>query len=91
MISNAISPSKAWRVMNNHFLPPADANINLYEHQLNGLKMKQGEDPHVFLLKLSEVLSVLLMLGVEKEERAVCSLMLRGLTSEYEMVRSAMI
>ncbi|CAM9658312.1 unnamed protein product, partial [Sphacelaria rigidula] len=30
------------------------------------------------------------MLGVEKDERTVCSLMLRGLTSEYEMVRTAM-
>ena len=91
IMNNADSPSKARSVLNDYFLPLTYANIIFCEHRLSHLKMKHGEDPHVFFSPLKEVLNVLLMLGVEKDDRAVRSLMLRRFTREFEMVKSAMI
>ena len=48
MMHNAGSSSKAWRTLNEHFLPLSDSQINVFEHKLAFLKMKQGEDPHIF-------------------------------------------
>lgn len=49
--------------------------------------MKHEEGPHIFISQLKEVLEVLLMLGVEKEDGVVCFLMLNGLTREYNNER----
>lgn len=90
MIHNAGSASKAWRDLNDHFLPLSDAQINLYEHKLSNLKMKHGEDPHAFFSQIKEILGVLLMLGVQKEDRVVVSILLNGLTRDYNNVRENM-
>ena len=50
MVHNAGSPSKAWRTLNNHYLPLSDAQINLHEHKLSRMEMRQGEDPRIFFL-----------------------------------------
>lgn len=91
MIHNAGSSSKAWRTLNEHFLPLSDSQINLFEHKLALLKMKQGEDPHIFFSQLKEILGVLLMLEVKKDDREICSIMLKGLTREYSSVRENMV
>ena len=61
------------------FLPLSDSQINLFEHKLALLKMKQGEDPHIFFSQLKEILGVLLMLEVKKDDREICSIMLKVL------------
>ena len=86
MVHNAGSSSKTWRTVNNHYLPLSDAQKILYEHKLSRMQMKQGEDPHIFFSQLNEVLGGLLMLGVEKDDRVVCSLMLNELARDYSNV-----
>ena len=54
--------------------------------------MKQGEDPHILFLPTGGVLGVLLiMLDVLKDDRTVCSIMLKGLIREYSSARENII
>ena len=48
MIHSAGSSSKASRTLNEHFLSLGDSQISVFEHILAFLKMKQGENPHIF-------------------------------------------
>lgn len=71
-MSDPRSSSRAWQELNCHFLPQTAANINLHEYKLSKLRMKPGEDPHTFFSHLEEMLGVLLMLWVGKDDRTVC-------------------
>ena len=43
------SPSKARRCLNEHFIPLSDSHIiNVWEHKLARLQMKQSENLHIF-------------------------------------------
>ncbi|CAM9974354.1 unnamed protein product, partial [Sphacelaria rigidula] len=87
MVNDTASPSEAWRALSDHFFPLTDAQINLHEHKLLNLRMHPGQDPHVFFSAIKRTVGALLMLGVKKEERQICSVMLDGLPQEYDVLR----
>ena len=80
MVRQAGSPSKAFRALRDHFLPLSESQIRVQE-KLKSLRMRSGENPSTFFTSLREVLGILQMLDVHKNDREVSNLMLAGLSS----------
>ena len=72
MVHGAGSPCNAWRCLNEHFLSLNDSQINVWNHKLAHLKMKQAKDPHILSSQL-EIFGVSLMLKVRKDDKTVCT------------------
>ena len=73
MIHGAESPGKTWRCLNEHFLLLSDSQFSVWERkEFTHLKMEQGEDPHIFLSQLRDILGVVLLLEEHKNDRTVC-------------------
>ena len=89
LVQNVGSTRSGWIEMRKYYLPLSDSQIRKHEHVLKSLKMKQGEDPHVFFTAVNETVGVLNMLDVKKDEREICPLMLDGLTSDYAFLKEA--
>ena len=91
MARHAGSPSKAFRVLKDHFLPLSQSQVRVQEEKLKSLRMRSNENPATFLASMLEMLGVLLMLAVEKDDREVCNLMLEGLSHEYKILRETLV
>ena len=87
MARHAGSPSKAFRVVNDHFLSLSQSQIRVQEKKLKSLRMRSNENPPTFFASMRETLGVLQMLEVKKDDREVCNLMLEGLSHEYKTLR----
>ncbi|CAB1112508.1 unnamed protein product [Ectocarpus sp. CCAP 1310/34] len=91
MARHAGSPSKAFRVLKDHFLPLSQSQIRVQEEKLKSLRMRSNENPSIFFTSMRETLGVLQMLEVKKEDREVCNLMLGGLSHEYKTLRETLV
>ena len=91
MARHAGSPSKAFCVLKDHFLPLSQSQIRVQEEKLKSLRMRSNENPATFFPSMRETLGVLQMLEVKKDDREVCNLMLEGLSHEYKTLREALV
>ena len=91
MATHAGSPSKAFRVLNDHFLPLSQSQIRVQEEKLKSLRMRSNENSATFFSSMRETLGVLQMLEVKKYDREVCNLMLEGLSHEYKTLRETLV
>ena len=91
MARHAGSPSKAFRVLKDHFLPLSQSQIRVQEEKLKSLRMRSNENPATFFVSMRETLGVLQMLEVKKDDREVCNLMLEGLSQEYKTLRETLV
>ena len=91
MARHAGSPSKAFRVLKDHFLPLSQSQIRVQEEKLKSLRMRSNENPATFFASMRETLGVLQMLEVKKDGREVCNLMLEGLSHEYKTLRETLV
>ena len=91
MARHAGSPSKAFRVLKDHFLPLSQSQIRVQEEKLKSLRMRSNENPATFFASMRETLGVLQMLEVKKDDREVCNLMLEGLSHEYKTLRETLV
>ena len=91
MARHAGSPSKALRVLKDHFLPLSQGQIRVQEEKLKSLRMRSNENPANFFASMIETLGVLQMLEVKKDDREVCNLMLEGLSHEYKTLRETLV
>ena len=91
MARHAGSPSKAFRVLNDHFLPLSQSQIRVQEEKLKSLRMRSNETPATFFASIRETLGVLQMLGVKKDDREVCNLMLEGLSHECKTLFETLV
>ena len=91
MARHAGSPSKAFRVLKDHFLPLSQSQIRVQEEKLKSLRMRSNQNPATFFASIRETLGVLQMLEVKKDDREVCNLMLEGLSHEYKTLRETLV
>ena len=91
MARHAGSLSKAFRVLNDHFLPLSQSQIRVQEEKLKSLRMRSNENSATFFSSMRETLGVLQMLEVKKYDREVCNLMLEGLSHEYKTLRETLV
>ena len=91
MASHAGSPSKAFRVLKDHFLPLSQSQIPVQEEKLKSLRMRSNENPATFFASVRETLGVLQMLEVKKNDREVYNLMLEGLSHEYKTLSETLV
>ena len=91
MATHACSPSKAFRVLKDHFLPLSQSHIRVQDEKLKSLRMRSNENPATFFASMRETLGVLQMLEIKKDDREVCNLMLEGLSLEYKMLRETLV
>ena len=91
MARHAGSPSKAFRVLKDHFLPLSQSQIRVQEEKLKSLRMRSNENPATFFASMRETPGVLQMLEVKKDDREVCNLMLDGLSHEYKTLRKTLV
>ena len=91
MARYAGSPSKAFRVLKDHFLPLSQSQICVQEEKLKSLRMHSNENPAIFFASMRETLGVLQMIEVKKDGREVCNLMLEGLSHEYKALRETLV
>ena len=61
MARRAGSPSKAFRVLRDHFLPLSQSQIRVQEEKLKSLRMRSNENPATFFASMRETLGVLQM------------------------------
>ena len=59
---HADSPSKAFLVLKDNFLPLSQSQIRVHEEKLKSLRMRSNENPATFIASMRETLSVLQML-----------------------------
>ena len=71
MARHAGSPSKAFRVLKDHFLPLSQSQIRVQEEKLKSLRMRSNQNPATFFASIRETLGVLQMLEVKKDDREV--------------------
>ena len=90
MARHAGSPSKAFRVLKDHFLPLSQSQIRVQEEKLKSLRMRWNENPATFFASMRETLGVLQMLEVKKDDREARNLMLEGLSHEYKTLRETL-
>ena len=62
MARHAGSPSKAFRVLKDHFLSLSQSQIRVQEEKLKSLRMRSNENPATFFASMRETLGVLQML-----------------------------
>ena len=91
MARHAGSPSKAFRVLKDRFLPLRQSQIRVQEEKLKSLRMRSNENPATFYAFMKETLGVLQMLDVKKDDREVCNLKLEGLSHEYKILRETIV
>ena len=91
MARHAGSPSKAFGVLKDHFLPLSQTQIRVQEEKLKSLRMRSNENPAIFFASMRETLGVLQMLEVKKDDREACILMLEGPSHEYNTLRETLI
>ena len=91
MARHAGSPSKAFRVLKDRFLPLSQSQIRVQKEKLKSLRMHSNENPATFFASMSETLGVLQMLEIKKDDRKVCNLMLEGLSHEYKTLRETLV
>ena len=89
MARHAGPPSKAFRVLKDHFLPLSQSQIRVQEEKLKSLRMCSSENPATFFASMRETLGVPQLLEVKKYDREVCNLMLEGLSHEYKALRDS--
>ena len=58
MARHAGSPSKAFRVLKDHFLPLSQSQIRVQEEKLKSLRMRSNENPATFFASMRETLGV---------------------------------
>ena len=58
MARHASSPSKAYRVLKDHFLPLTQSQIGVQEEKLKPLRMRSNENPGTFFASMREKLGV---------------------------------
>ena len=61
------------------------------EEKLKSLRMRSNENPSIFFASVREMLGVLQMLEVKKDDREVCNRMLEGLSHEYNTLRETLV
>ena len=71
-------------MLNHSFLPRTATQKELWQRKFDGLKMKSCTDPFFFLDKVDEVVNLLELLGIEKDNAAICLKRLDGLFHEYD-------
>ena len=91
MARHAGSPSKAFRVLKDHFLPLCQSQIRVQEEKLKSLRTRSNENPAILFASIRETLGVLKMLEGKKDDREVCNLMLGGLPHEYNTLRETQV
>ena len=91
MARHACSPSKAFRVLNDLFLPLSHSQIRVQKEKLKSLRMRSNENPVTLFVSMRETLGVLQMREVKKYGREMCYLMLEGLSHEYKTLRETFV
>ena len=91
MDRHAGSPSEAFRVLKDHFLPLSQSQIRVQEEKLKSLRMRSNENPATFFASMRETQGVLHMLEVKKDYREVFNLMLEGLSDQYKTMREILV
>ena len=91
MARHAGSPSKAFRVRKNHFLPLSQSQIRVQEEKLKSPRMRSKENPATFFACVRETIGALQMLEIKKDDREVCNLMLEGLSHECKTLRETLV
>ena len=91
MAWHAGSPSKACRVLKDHFLPLSQSQIRVQEKILKSLRMRSNENPVTFFAFMRATFGVLQMIEVIKDDRGVCNSMLEGLSHEYKALRDTLV
>ena len=66
MARHAGSPSKAFRVLRDHFLPLSQSQIRVQEEKLKSLRVRSYENPATFFASMRETLGVLQILKSRK-------------------------
>ena len=61
MVRHAGSPSKAFRVLKDHFLPLSQSQIRVQEEKLKSPRMRSNENPATFFASMRETLGVCLL------------------------------
>ena len=91
MARHAGSPTNAFRVLRDHFVPLNQSQIRVQEEKLKSLRIRSNENPATFFASMRETLGVLQMLEVKKDDREVYNLMLEGLSHEYKTLRETLV
>ena len=91
MARHAGSPSKAFRVPKDNFLPLSQSQIRVQEEKLKSKRMRSNENPATFYASMRETLGVLQGLEAKEDNREVCNLMLEGLPHEYKTLCETLV
>ena len=78
------SPSVAWRMLNDWFLPKTLAEKSKWKQQFNDLVMEKKEEPMRFFARVDKIVGVLGSLGVHLPTEDVNLKIVEVLTDDYE-------